>query len=230
MRTDAKIQQDVENEIRWSPGIDATDIAVTVKNGTVELAGFVKNYGDKFEAETAAKRVMGVVGLANDIEVRLPNLDQRPDPDIARDAVAAIRFQLPYSSANMKVCVENGWVTLEGTADWHYHKQTAETAIRNLKGVKGVSDLIKLEPQVAPSEVKRQIEAAFKRNAAIDASRIKVEVRGGDVTLRGSVRSWMERQEVETAAWAAPGVTKVNDQMRIASGHAAAPAPPTSQQ
>jgi osmotically-inducible protein OsmY len=91
----------------------------------------------------------------------------------------------------------------------------AETAIRNLKGVKGVSDLIKLEPQVAPSEVKRQIEAAFKRNAAIDASKIKVEVRGGDVTLKGSVRSWMERQEVETAAWAAPGVTKVNDQMWI---------------
>lgn len=215
MRADAEIKQDVENEIRWSPWIDAADIAVTVKNGTVELAGFAKNYSDKFDAETAAKRVSGVVGLANDIEVRLPDWDQRPDPDTTRDAVSAIQFQLPLSAANMKVRVENGWVTLEGTAEWYYQKQTAETAVRSLKGVKGVTNLIQLKPQVAPSDVKSKIEEAFKRNAAIDASNIRVEAMGGDVTLKGTVRSWMEREEAENAAWAAPGVTQVDDCLAV---------------
>jgi osmotically-inducible protein OsmY len=151
MRTDAEIKRDVENEIHRSPRIDATDIAVAVKDGTVELAGFVKNYNDKFEAETAAKRVTGVVGLANDIDVRLSNLDQRPDPEIARDAVSAIQLQLSLSSANIQVRVEDGWVALEGFAECDYQKQTAETAVRCLKGVKGVGNLIKLKPQVAPS-------------------------------------------------------------------------------
>jgi osmotically-inducible protein OsmY len=215
MRPDADIKQDVENEIEWSPWIDSADIAVAVNNGTVELAGFVKSYSDKFDAETAAKRVAGVAGLANDIQVRLPNWDQRPDPDIARDAVSAIQLQLPISSANMRVLVKDGWVTLEGSAEWYYQKQMAETAVRGLKGVKGVSNLISLKPQVAPSDVKRQIEDAFKRNAAIDASNVRVEANGGEVTLKGSVRSWMERQEAEDAAWAAPGVTAVNDQISI---------------
>jgi len=215
MKTDAEIKRDVENEIRWSPWIDAADIAVAVKNGTVELAGFAKSYSDKFDAETAAKRVSGVLGLANDIEVRLTNLDQRPDPDIAREAVSAIHAQLPISSADMKVRVESGWVTLEGTAEWYFQKKTAETAVRCLKGVKGVSNLIALKPQVAPSDVKRKIEDAFERNAAIDASKIRVEASGGDVTLKGSVRSWMERQEAENAAWAAPGVTNVIDQVMV---------------
>ena len=215
MRTDAEIKQDVKNEIQSSPRMDATDIAVAVKTGVVELAGFVKNYNEKFEAETAAKRVTGVVGLANDIEVRLPNLDQRPDPDIARDAVSAIQPLLPLSLGNMKIRVEDGWVTLEGIAEWYYQKQTAETVVRCLKGVKGVGNLIKLKPQAVASEVKRKIEEAFKRNAAIDASKIKVEATGGDVTLKGSVRSWMERQEAVNAAWAAPGVTNVNDQVTV---------------
>jgi osmotically-inducible protein OsmY len=215
MRTDADIKRDVEDEIRWSPWIDAADIAITVKNGTVELAGFVKQYSDRFDAETAAKRVAGVVGLANDIEVRLPGLDQRPDPDIGRDAVSAIQYQLPLSSTKIKVVINDGWVNLEGNADWYYQKQTAETAVRGLKGVKGVTNLIKLTPQVAPSDVKRRIEAAFKRNAAVDASKIRIEATGGDVTLKGSVRSWMERQEAENAAWAAPGVTHVDDQVTV---------------
>jgi osmotically-inducible protein OsmY len=215
MKTDAEIKRDVENEIRWSPWIDAADIAVAVKGGTVELAGFAKSYSDKFDAETAAKRVSGVFGLANDIEVRLTNLDQRPDPDIARDAVSAIHAHLPLGSADMKVRVESGWVTLEGAVAWYFQKKTAEMAVRGLKGVKGVSNTITLKPQVAPADVKRKIEDAFKRNAAIDASRIMVEASGGAVTLKGSVRSWLERQEAENAAWAAPGVTSVNDQVIV---------------
>jgi osmotically-inducible protein OsmY len=134
MRSDSDIKQDVENEIRWTPNIDATDIAVAVKNGVVTLTGFVRSYGDKYEAEKAVKRVDGVVGLANDLEVRLPGVDERPDPDIARDAVAAIKGQLPFSWERIKTTVKNGWVTLEGEVEWNYQRQTAEKAIRRLKG------------------------------------------------------------------------------------------------
>src|SRR5690348_1088382 len=128
MRSDKEIEQDVKAELEWDPDLDASDIAVSVKNGVVTLAGFVKSYTDKYEAETAAKRVAGVTGVANDLEVRMPEVDERPDPDIARDAVAALKSQLPISSEKIKVIVKNGWVTLEGEAEWQYQRQTAENA------------------------------------------------------------------------------------------------------
>jgi osmotically-inducible protein OsmY len=214
MRSDSDIKQDVEDEIRWTPNIDPTDIAVAVKNGVVTLTGFVRSYGQKYEAEKAAKRVAGVVGLANDLEVRLPGVDERPDPDIARDAVAAIKSQLP-ASEQIKVTVNNGWVTLEGEVEWHYQQQSAEKSVRRLKGVKGVSNLIQLKPSVSPAEVKRKIEEAFRRSAEIDAHRVTVEASNGTITLKGAVRSWAERREAERAAWAAPGVTKVLNQLEI---------------
>jgi osmotically-inducible protein OsmY len=170
------------------PNIDPTDIAVAVKNGVVTLTGFVRSYGQKYEAEKAAKRVAGVVGLANDLEVRLPGVDERPDPDIARDAVAAIKSQLP-ASEQIKVTVNNGWVTLEGEVEWHYQQQSAEKSVRRLKGVKGVSNLIQLKPSVSPAEVKRKIEEAFRRSAEIDAHRVTVEASNGTITLKGAVRS-----------------------------------------
>lgn len=214
MRSDSDIKQDVEDEIRWTPNIDPTDIAVALKNGVVTLTGFVRSYGQKYEAEKAAKRVAGVVGLANDLEVRLPGVDERPDPDIARDAVAAIKSQLP-ASEQIKVTVNNGWVTLEGEVEWHYQQQSAEKSVRRLKGVKGVSNLIQLKPSVSPAEVKRKIEEAFRRSAEIDAHRVTVEASNGTITLKGAVRSWAERREAERAAWAAPGVTKVLNQLEI---------------
>ena len=214
MRSDIDIKRDVEDEVRWTPNIDPTDIAVAVKNGVVTLTGFVRSYGQKYEAEKAAKRVAGVVGLANDLEVRLPGVDERPDPDIARDAVAAIKSQLP-ASEQIKVTVNNGWVTLEGEVEWHYQQQSAEKSVRRLKGVKGVSNLIQLKPSVSPAEVKRKIEEAFRRSAEIDAHRVTVEASNGTITLKGAVRSWAERREAERAAWAAPGVTKVLNQLEI---------------
>jgi len=215
MRSDSEIERDVKDELQWDPDIDATDIAVSVKKGVVTLAGFVKSYTDKYEAEAAAKRVAGVVGVANDLEVRMPSVDERPDPDIARDAVAAIKSQLPISSENIKVIVKNGWVTLEGEAEWQYQRQTAENAVRRIKGVKGVSNTILLKPRVEPTEVKRKIQDALRRSAEIDANRITVEAHGGEVVLKGSVRSWIEREEAERAAWAAPGVTKVEDRIVV---------------
>ncbi len=215
MKSDNEIERDVKAELEWDPDLDATDIAISVKKGVVTLTGFVKSYTDKYEAETAAKRVAGVTGVANDLEVRMPAVDERPDPDIARDAVAALKSQLPISSENIKVIVKNGWVTLEGEAEWQYQRQTAENAVRRIKGVKGVSNTILLRPHIEPTEVKRKIEEALRRSAEVDASRITVEANGSEVILKGTVRSWIEREEAERAAWAAPGVTRVDDRIVV---------------
>ena len=215
MRSDSDVKRDVEFELRWTPALDPTDIGVAVKNGVVTLTGFVRIYLEKFEAEKAVKRVSGVVGVANDLEVRIPSGDERPDPEIARDAVAAIKSWLPLSWESIKVTVKSAWVTLEGTAEWNYQRESAEKAVRQVRGVKGVTNLITLKPKVAPSEIKQKIEEAFRRSAEVDANRITVEANGSEIILKGTVRSWAERQEAERAAWAAPGVTKVENRIVI---------------
>ena len=215
MRLDADIKRDVEDELRWDPDIDATDIAVAVHNGVVQLSGFVRSYPQKTQAERDAKRVAGVVGVANDIEVRLPVIDQRPDADIVRDAVSALKTELPFSSENIKVIARDGWLTLEGAVEWNYARERAESAVKRLRGAKGVTNSITLKPKAAPFEIRRKIEDAFRRSAELDASRITVEANGSEIVLRGTVKSWAERQEAERAAWAAPGVTKVDNRIAI---------------
>jgi osmotically-inducible protein OsmY len=215
MRLDSDIKRDVEDELRWDPDIDATDIGVAVHNGVVALTGFVRSYAQKTQAERDAKRVAGVMGLANDIEVRLPVLDQRPDPDIVRDAASALKSELPFSSENIKVIAKDGWLTLEGTVEWNYARERAEGAVKRVRGVKGVTNSIAVKPKVTPHEIRRKIEDAFRRSAELDASRITVEANGSEVILRGTVKSWAERQEAERAAWAAPGVTRVDNRVTI---------------
>jgi osmotically-inducible protein OsmY len=215
MKSDSEIKRNVEAELKWDPDIDAIDIAVAVKDGVVTLMGFVRSYTQKWQAENDAKRVAGVKAVANDIEVRLPVGSDRPDPEIARDAVMALKNELPYSSENIRVVVKNGWITLEGTGEWNYQRTRAEEAVRRVRGIKGVSNLITLKPRVEPSEIKAKIEEAFRRNAELDARQITVEANGGEVILKGTVRSWAERQEAEEAAWRAPGVTKVDNRITI---------------
>jgi len=209
MKSDSDIKRDLEAELKWDPDIDATDIAVAVKDGVVTLTGFVRSYTQKWQAECDTKRVSGVTGVANDIVVRLPGSSERPDPEIARDAVAALKNELPYSSENMKVVVRDGWITLEGSAEWNYQRTRAENAVRRVRGIKGVINLITLKPRVAPSE------EAFRRSAEVDANRITVEANGSEVILKGTVRSWIEREEAERVAWSAPGITRVEDRIVV---------------
>ena len=215
MRSDSDIRRDVEDELRWDPDIDDTDIAVNVNNGIVTLAGFIRSYVQKYQAETAAKRVAGAVGVVNDIEVRLPDIDERPDPEIVRDAIARIKSELPYSWDGIRVIARNGWLTLEGEVEWNYQRQRAEEAVRRVRGIKGVTNDIIVKPRVAPVELRRKIEEALRRAAEVDASRISVETVDNEVILRGTVRSWAERREAERAAWSAPGVAKVDNRIIV---------------
>jgi osmotically-inducible protein OsmY len=215
MKSDSDIERDVKDELEWDPDLDSTDIAVSVKGGVVALSGFVPSFTDRYEAQTAAKRVCGVSGVAVDLEVRLPNIDERPDPDIARDAVAALKSQLPVSAEMIKTTVRGGWLSLEGTLEWQYQRATAETAVRRIKGVKGLDNLIQLEPRIKAADVKRNIQEAFRRNAQVDADHVTVEAIGGEVILNGTVRSWIERDEAERAAWSAPGVTQIEDRIIV---------------
>jgi osmotically-inducible protein OsmY len=215
MRSDSDIRRDVEDELRWDPDIDATDIAVSVNNGVVILAGYVRSFMQKYQAEADAKRVAGVVAVANDLEVRLPNIDERPDPEIARDAIERIKSELPYTWEEIRVVVKNGWLRLEGEVEWNYQRERSEEAVRRVRGVKGITNWIQVKPRVAPTEVRRKIEEALRRAAEIDASRVTVEANGSEVILRGTVRSWAERQEAERAAWWAPGVSKVDNRIIV---------------
>ena len=213
--TDQELKQHVENALEWEPSVNTSDVGVAVEDGVVTLRGNVRSYAEKGAAERVALRVYGVKAVADDLNVRLLSGYERSDTDIAQAAVAALKWNTFVPPDCVTVAVSDGWLTLKGTLEWQYQKTAAATAVRNLMGVKGVTNDIVVKPHVNTANVQAQIEAAFKRSAELDARRIHVTAEEGKVILTGNVRSWAERQEAERAAWAAPGVTQIDDRLTI---------------
>lgn len=204
--TDKDLKHNVQTALDWEPSVDASDIGIAVDEGVATLRGHVASYTQKVAAERTALRVYGVKGVANDLTVRLAGDAGRNDTELAQAAVAALEWNSVVPKGAVTVTVTNGWLTLNGTVDWQFQRDAAARAVRDLKGVNGVTDNIAIKPRVNSTGVRGKIEAAFKRSAEIDARRINVTATDSKVILSGHVRSWAERQEAERAAWASPGV------------------------
>ena len=216
-RNDEQIQKDVLAELKWDARVAPNEIGVAVKDGIVTLTGMVDSFAKKWAAEEAAHRVRGVKAVANDIKVKLPISSERTDDDIARAVVHGLEWDAFIPIDRLDVTVSQGWVTLKGDVEWQYQKQDAERVVRRIQGVKGVSNLITVKPRVLPTELKQKIEEALIRSAKTDAQRIVVETQGSKVILKGTVRSWAEREEAEQVAWNAPGVTEVDNRIVISN-------------
>jgi osmotically-inducible protein OsmY len=215
MKTDANIRDDVENELRWDPSLDEKAILVKVEDGVVSLQGSVPHFSDRWTAEQVTKRVAGVRAIANDIEVKLPNSGERLDSDIAAAAANALKWHFALESSAIQAVVKQGWVTLSGQVSYGYQKIIAEDAVRYLLGVKGVFNDIEVRSDVKAKDVKQKIQSAFQRQASLDAKDIRVNVDDSAVILQGTVHSWREKDDAAIAAWAAPGVTKVDNKLQV---------------
>jgi osmotically-inducible protein OsmY len=221
MKTDSELQRDVLDELAWEPSVDAAEIGVSVENGVVILNGTVKSLSQKWTAEHVAQRVEGVRAVTDELAVKLPGDSQHTDADIAQAAVNALDWNASVPRNRIKLLVHNGWITLEGSVEYRFQKDAAENAVRNLTGVKGLSNLVIVTPRISEGDVIHAIKKALHRAAQVDAEKISVEANAGKVILRGNVRTWAEREEAERAAWAAPGVSAVQNEIGIAISVAA---------
>ena len=215
MKSDAELQCEVMDELAWEPSINAENIGVAVKDGVVTLSGSVESFAEKWAAERATKRVAGVEAFAENIEVKLPQQSKRTDADIARSVANVLEWNVDVPHDRIKIMVQDGWVTLSGEVEWLYQKNTAYDAVRSLTGVRAVTNQIVVKPSALPSEVKTRIQEAFQRNAKLDAQGIKVDANDGQIILTGTVHSWVELEEAERAACAAPGVCEVVNKLTV---------------
>jgi osmotically-inducible protein OsmY len=217
MYGDLDLQREVLDELDYEPSVNAAAIGVTVSDGVVTLTGHVQSFAEKLAAERAVKRVHGVKGVAVELDVKVPFALQRDDGDLARAALDALKWNSSVPKDRVKVKVEDGWVTLEGDLQWEYQREAAARAVRFLEGVRGVTNLIALRPAVATAEIKERITSAFRRSAELDAQGIAIEAHDGTVKLTGTVHSWSERSEAERIAWAATGVSLVDNAITVAA-------------
>ncbi len=216
MKSDTQLQRDVLEELKWEPSITEKEIGVAVKDGVVTLNGYVNSYVEKYNAERTASTVNGVKAVADELKVKLPDSHERTDTELAHAVVNALKWDIEVPDDRIKATVENGWVELKGDLEWQYQKWAAQAAIRNLTGVKGVSNMLRVKPKkVSTFEVGVKIKDALRRHAELDAEKITIEAKDGLVTLKGTVTSFTERRDAEAAAWRAPGVTRVDDLLAV---------------
>lgn len=213
--TDRQLQQHVQNALDWDPSVEAINVGVTVADGVITLRGDVSSYREKQNAERVALHVFGVKAVANDLDVRLQGEDERTDSELAQACVSALKMSTAFPRNRVSVAVSDGWVTLTGTVEWQFQKEAAARAVRDLAGVRAVTNSVAMRPQPRTRDIQSEIEAALKRSAEIDARRINVSIEDSTVTLTGNVHSWAERQAAERAVWSAPGVTQIDDRIAV---------------
>ncbi len=215
MKTNEELQRDVQDAIKWEPLLYAAEIGVTAKDGIVSLSGVVDSYAKKLEAENATKRVVGVKALVEKIEVNYPSSWKKNNSEIANEVLTALKLNLSVPKDKVKVKVEDGWVTLEGELPWNYQKEAAKSAVNYLIGVKGVTNNIKIKPEIQNVIEKKDVEDAIRRSWSIDDSDIEVSVSGTTVTLKGTVHSWYQRDEADRIAWNTPGIWYVKNELTV---------------
>jgi osmotically-inducible protein OsmY len=217
MKNDKDLQHDVMAELRWDPMVDPADIGVSVEHSAVTLGGHVKSYTEKIAAERAAKRVFGVKAVADEIEVKVPGTESRDASSIAEAIAGALSWNVMVPADKIKAVVSGGWVTLDGEAPWAYQRAAVERAVRDIKGIRGVTNRVTVRPQVMPRDVEKKILESFHRSADVDARGIRIETSDGTVTLHGRVRSWGEVEAAKRASWAAPGVSMVLSELVVST-------------
>ena len=214
-KTDTEIKTDVLSELKYDPSLKVTEIGVLVTDGIVTLNGYATSFDKKLAAVHAVKRVAGVVAIADDIELHIPDANHRTDGEIAAAAAHKIAWATTIPTGTVQITVRNGWIILEGEVEWWYQKNAAETVMRSISGVHGVSSSISIKPTDKIAAVGMGIEAAIDRNAMLDASKIRVEIVGSKVILHGTVRTLAQREEAERIAWAAQGVFSVEVHLAV---------------
>jgi len=215
MSSNSELQQNVMDELLWDPCINAEHIGVTAKDGIVTLTGYVSNYFEKKKCERVAKRVANVKIVVDELDIRLSGSAERTDLEIAESALETLKLNVLIPRDGVQLTVDSGRIVLEGEVDWQYQSNAAEESLHNMVGVKGIINKIRIKPSVRPADVKARIQSALVRNAQIDASHIRVETSGGKATLSGHVRNWSEKEQAEAAAWSAPGITEVVNNVEI---------------
>jgi osmotically-inducible protein OsmY len=214
-KTDTELQKDVMSELKYDPSVKVSDIGVIAKNGTVTLNGYATSYSEKWEAVHATKRVAGVKAIADDIEIQLPASYHRTDTDIAAAAINQIEWSTTIPNGTVQATVRDGWITLEGQVEWWYQKNAAGSLVKQMAGVKGVTNSISISPKVTKKAVETDIKSAFKRSAMLDAKHIRVETSGNNIILHGQVRNYSEYDEAERVAWSEPGVSSVDNRLEV---------------